>query len=212
MSQFMYLKVLYGPDLFFKDIKGKCNSKWMFLIISLLFGLILLSSTMSAYTVLSAFSPAQSVPLMMVSSFVGSVVTAAGGSFLSWIIYSAFFGTISHFLGGRGGIKELFHNTSFGFIPTLISQVLRTLMILLFVAPTASSLSSADEAITCFLTNPYTITVSVLDLFFLLWSANIWVFAVKHARNLTTRNAVITVAIPVGAMMTYSICQILRVI
>jgi hypothetical protein len=43
---------------------------------------------------------------------------------------------------------------------------------------------------------------------FMLWSANIWVFGLKHARNLSTRNAVITVAIPVLAYIAYTVWQL----
>ncbi|HDN68799.1 MAG TPA: hypothetical protein ENG23_04390, partial [Methanomicrobia archaeon] len=37
-----------------------------------------------------------------------------------------------------------------------------------------------------------------VGILFMLWSANIWIFGLKHARNLSTRDAVLTVAIPVA--------------
>jgi hypothetical protein len=42
----------------------------------------------------------------------------------------------------------------------------------------------------------------------MLWSANIWVFGLKHARTLSTRDAVITVAIPVLVYIAYSVWQL----
>ena len=38
---------------------------------------------------------------------------------------------------------------------------------------------------------------SIAGILFTLWSGIIWVFGLKHARNLSTKNALITVAIPV---------------
>ncbi len=41
----------------------------------------------------------------------------------------------------------------------------------------------------------------------MLWSANIWVFGLKHARNLSTKNALITVAIPMAVYVLWTIFQ-----
>jgi hypothetical protein len=49
----------------------------------------------------------------------------------------------------------------------------------------------------------------VLGLLFLIWQLVIWVFAVKHARDLTTRGGVISVAIPVGLYLLYRIYNLL---
>ncbi|VUT26934.1 MAG: Yip1 domain protein [Candidatus Methanolliviera sp. GoM_oil] len=46
-----------------------------------------------------------------------------------------------------------------------------------------------------------------INILFMLWSANIWVFGLKHARNLTTKNALITVAIPVAVYVLWTIYQ-----
>ena len=56
--------------------------------------------------------------------------------------------------------------------------------------------------------NPMMWLSSLIGMLFMLWSANIWVFGLKHARNLSTRNAVITVAIPVAAYLAYSVWQL----
>ena len=46
---------------------------------------------------------------------------------------------------------------------------------------------------------------TLIGILFTLWSANIWVFGLKHARNLSTKNAVITVAIPVGLYVLWTV-------
>ena len=49
--------------------------------------------------------------------------------------------------------------------------------------------------------------ILLIGLLFMLWSANIWVFALKHTRRLTTKNAVVTVAIPMAVYILYSVWQ-----
>jgi hypothetical protein len=49
----------------------------------------------------------------------------------------------------------------------------------------------------------------VIGLLFWLWSANIWIFGVKEARRLSIRDAVITVAVPVGIYLIYQLYNIM---
>jgi hypothetical protein len=51
----------------------------------------------------------------------------------------------------------------------------------------------------------YTWVSMAISALFLLWSANIWIFGVKQARNITLKQACITVAIPVGAFIIYTL-------
>jgi hypothetical protein len=44
---------------------------------------------------------------------------------------------------------------------------------------------------------------AVLSGIFLLWSANLWIFGLKHARSLTLKQAAITVLIPVAAYIVF---------
>jgi hypothetical protein len=43
----------------------------------------------------------------------------------------------------------------------------------------------------------------LISIVFLLWSANIWIFGIQNARNLSTRNAALCVAIPVVPYILY---------
>jgi hypothetical protein len=49
---------------------------------------------------------------------------------------------------------------------------------------------------------------TILGLIFTLWSANIWIFGVKYARNLSLKNAVITVGIPIGLSVLYTVLTV----
>ena len=50
---------------------------------------------------------------------------------------------------------------------------------------------------------------TIIGILLMLWSANIWIFAVKHARNLSARNALITVGVPVGLYVIYTITKMM---
>ena len=55
-----------------------------------------------------------------------------------------------------------------------------------------------ESVTTGMLSDPLTPISGIVGILFLIWSANIWIFGMKYARNLSTRNAVLTVGIPVG--------------
>jgi hypothetical protein len=52
--------------------------------------------------------------------------------------------------------------------------------------------------------NPLMQASSVIGILFTLWSAIIWIFGIKHARNIPIRDAMITVGVPVGVCILYS--------
>jgi hypothetical protein len=43
----------------------------------------------------------------------------------------------------------------------------------------------------------------LISIVFLLWSANIWIFGIQKARNLSTRDSALCVVIPVAAYILY---------
>jgi hypothetical protein len=54
-----------------------------------------------------------------------------------------------------------------------------------------------------------TLVSTAVGILFLLWSANIWIFGVRHARNLSLRHAILTVAIPVAAYIIYAVVMLI---
>jgi hypothetical protein len=47
--------------------------------------------------------------------------------------------------------------------------------------------------------------ISVISIVFLLWSANIWIFGMKNARQLSERDSALCVGIPVVVYILYTI-------
>jgi hypothetical protein len=63
----------------------------------------------------------------------------------------------------------------------------------------------SESLVTILATDPLAQIAGLVGILFTLWSANIWIFGMKYARNLSTRDAALTVGIPVGLYILYSI-------
>ena len=66
-----------------------------------------------------------------------------------------------------------------------------------FDVPSNLSGQAATQYIQQINSGPLVTLAAVLGIVFTLWSGLLWTFAVKHARQLSTRNAAITVVLPV---------------
>ena len=45
----------------------------------------------------------------------------------------------------------------------------------------------------------------VIGVIFLLWSANIWIYAIKYSRNLSVKHAAITILLPILIYIIYTL-------
>ena len=138
-------------------------------------------------------------PFGGVGAFVVSVVVY---SLVFWVVFAALFFGVSCVFKGEGKFKRTLEFVGYGYIPTIIGGLISAALVY-------NSVSTAQiEALAPLMTMMR--LSSAVGLLFMLWSANIWVFGLKHARNLSTKNAVLTVAIPVAAYVLYTVWQLLR--
>jgi len=142
---------------------------------------------------------------------IGSAIGAVIASFIAWLIIAAVFFGISCIFKGEGKFKRTLEFVGYGYIPTIIGGLISAVLVYNFVTTvqippiTITDPTEIQEVITPLMKSPMMLLSSVVSILFMLWSANIWVFGLKHARNLSTRNALITVAIPVAAYILYSV-------
>lgn len=118
--------------------------------------------------------------------------------FFIWFLLSGLFFTISHFLGGNGDFKILLSNVGYGFLPMILGSIIG----LIIGIATWGKISTVMELGEAFY-NPAITFSNIQGLLFLLWSANIWVFGVSSARDMTPKRALITVTMPVSAIIIY---------
>jgi len=113
--------------------------------------------------------------------------------FILWLLCTGVFYVISIFFGGEGSFKRCLEFVGYGFIPLIVLLWIRP--VILLTLPATIDFSSV---------------YSIIGIFLMLWSANIWIFGIKHARNLSVRNALITVGVPVGLYLLYRISMMYK--
>jgi hypothetical protein len=213
------LEVLTNPNKFFEArMKGEESLRIPVLII-LISGIIggisaFLITGMTMELLREALPPeAMGIASTIggISAFIGAVVV----SFVIWVVFAAIFFGISSIFKGEGKFKRTLEFVGYGYIPMIIGGVVSAIFMyhfVYYVFPTMSFPPLTDpaktaEALKPLLKSSTMLLSSAIGILFMLWSANIWVFGLKHARNLSTKNAVITVAIPVAAYILFSVYQ-----
>lgn len=210
-------EVLINPNAFFAARLKEAVRLKVPLLIVLLSGLI---SGFGAYIIAGvtiemlreALPPeAQSIAATVggISAFVGAVIM----TLLMWVVFAALFFGISWLFKGTGSFKRTLEVVGYGYLPTIFSGIIGAVIMYQFVAtaqiPYLTDPTELAEVVRRWIVeNPMMRLSSLIGILFMLWSANIWVFGMKHARNLSIRNAVITVAIPIAAYLAYSVWQL----
>jgi len=151
--------------------------------------------------VLPAFSGAlsgQSETIARVVTLIGAV----GGSlgvFGLWFIYAGSFHTISVYFGGDGRFRTLFLLTGWGFLPLLLQGAFGAAMLQYTLQHVTVPQDPArlEPFIQGLQTRPPLLVASVARLAVLAWQGLLWTLAVRHSRDLSRREALLTVGLPV---------------
>ena len=199
--------VLTYPDRFFGELSARDISLEMPFIIVLITGIVLGIDVAIVGPITEPLPPEGGVPFGGVIAVL-SVIAGLVISFGTWLLFAGVFYVISMLFGGGCSFKRCLEFTGYGLIPSTISAVI-------LLAATAAvyltvDFSSIDPQLVkeTFTQNPLIRASDSLDIPLMLWSAYIWTFGVKRECNLSTRNALITVAVPVGVYILYRISRL----
>lgn len=192
--------VLTDPDMFFSELSGRAVN------LTIPAGIVLISSLIDAILLVMIFG-------MIMRRFPGDMTqsgtdTAAPiiveliSGFAFWFIVAAVFYAISVLFKGNGSFKRCLEFTGYGFIPAIAASVIG-LAVIMVVLPTIQFPVESPELMTQTLMpqleqNPLMKTLPIITNLLGLWGAYIWIFGIRHARNISTRDALITVGVPVG--------------
>ena len=211
------LEVLTNPNGFFEAKKKEAESLKIPALIILISGLI---SGIAAYLMtgltlelLRETLPPEALGLATTIGSISAFIGALVASLIVWVVFAALFFGISSVFKGEGSFKRTLEFVGYGYIPMILSGIISTILMYQFVStaqiPVLTDPTAVAEMIRQWVTqNPMVRLSSIIGMLFMLWSANIWIFGLKHARNLSTKHAVITVAIPVAVYLVYSIWQL----
>lgn len=205
-----FLRVLFDPGRFFESRMRDEPSLKVPALIALVIGVIGAVSAALAANMFVGILPAEAQAIGVLMVGFAAVVAVIGG-FLMWFIYGIVFYIISMAFKGEGSLARTLEVTGYGFLPQIFGGIIGALLSYQIIANLTLPIARSPEEIAAvtenlahvIATDPLAQIAGVVTILFLAWSANIWVFGMKHARNLSTRNAALTVGIPVGLYIIY---------
>ena len=209
------IDILIKPDSFFaKRIASEENLKIPFLfvatagIIGAMYGFLVGSMTGRMF----AGAGAGMSQLISVTSLIGAFV----GVMLFWLIGSGVFYLISMAFKGTGTFNRTLESIGYGFIPQIFGSLITLAAALYYLpmvqVPVIRSLTDPvliQNAVTRLMNDPAMVELTrisaVIGIIFVLWSANIWIHGIRYARNLSFRDAALTILIPIIIYIMYTL-------
>lgn len=149
-------------------------------------------------------------PFFVVGYSIG-VFGALFGPFVEWLLVAAALFVISGHVGGTGSFRTTVRLAGWGFVPATIAGVIATAGITWAVV-TAGPPGDPTEVVSyiAHIRAHQVVQVSLaIGILLSLWSAILWTFAIKHARDIATTAAVLTVSGPVGLSIVWRLHQLL---
>ena len=193
---------LTNPDRFFAGISGRDSNLRIPAAIVLL-AAIATGIYIAAVDGVTTPSPSAAVPFTGISvatSVIGGLILMS----ISWLLYAGVFYAISTMLGGVGSFRRVFEFTGYGFVPAIIAPIIGLAAVM--AAYPGIDFSAIDPQLMkqTLMQNPLMKASDIAGILFLLWSAVIWIFGVKHACDISRRTATVTVVLPVAVYLLYS--------
>jgi hypothetical protein len=203
------------PDAFFQDLITKKESLGKPAVIIVAAGI-----AAGAYACLVGGLTAEMMAGIMAGMETIIVLSAFFGAlfftFIFWVIWSGVIFAISVVFKGNGSFKRTMEIVGYGYLPQVVGLLINSMVAYLFIpAVNVPKLSAAavqdpeliQEATKALMHDPsmmaLTQITSVVSIVFLVVSANIWIFGLKHARGLSLRDAAICVSVPVIVYIIY---------
>jgi hypothetical protein len=193
------LDFLFNPDEFFRR---RAEDPGMLPAVAILLVVGVVGAVGAVPTIQATFRALpQEAQAFSFIGYVSAVVGALLGPFVRWLLYAGAFQIISSALyDAEESFRDTLALVGWGFVPSILATAVSAVVaFLVFSSVTFPTDPQQIQAFTRELrTRPEFLVSSLLGVLFLLWSALLWVFAVKHGRDVTEREAVVTVAIPVA--------------
>ncbi len=209
--------ILIRPRAFFQNAIAEKESLKIPGFIVLALGIV---SAVYAYLIggLTGKMMAGLIPGMESIIAISTIIGALFGIFIFWGIWSGVFYLISSLFKGKGTFKRSLEFIGYGYLPQIFGALLTMIVAILYIpkviVPEIPAGAGQDpqliqEAVKALMHDPsmmeMTQIISIISIVFLLWSANIWIFGMKNARQLSERDSALCVGIPVVVYILYLI-------
>jgi len=202
------IQALVNPGAFFKKMDLAEESMKVPVLIVLALGII---GAVSAYPI-SALAmqmlPAEAQGFGTLILAIGLVLSIVG-AFIMWLLIAGIFYLLSMAFKGTGTFNRTLSYVGYGFLPQIVGGIISAALIYSFAStvriPPVTDPAMIEDAIMTMMQDPMLQISGIVGILFMLWSANIWVFAMASARSLSIRNALITVGVPVALYVIYAL-------
>lgn len=200
--------LLFNPSLFFSEkLKSEISFKYP-LLIMLVNSIIALGSSFIVMNKIMGSLPSN-VGSFKLIAILGGAVGALVATFIYWVILTGFFYLISALFHSKGSFWRTLEFVAYGFVPQIFSGVVGFIVLYALLPSLNTSLQNpqlfAVSIENMFKSNPLFLSSQVFGILCFLLSAYIWIFALLHARNMSIKNAIITVCVPVGLSLIYQL-------
>ncbi|HSA38198.1 MAG TPA: YIP1 family protein [Methanoregula sp.] len=212
--------ILFRPDAFFGTMMNEKESLKIPALI-VLAGSIVAAAYGYLIGGLTAKMMASTVPGIETIITISTIGGALVGTFIFWILWAGIIYALSFAFKGLGSFSRMLQVVGYGYLPQILGSVITLIAATQYIpkitVPTLSSAAMQDPAMIeqtmkAFMHDPamleLTQITSLITIVFLLWSANIWIFGAKHARQLSPRDSALCVGIPVVLYVLYLIYNI----
>lgn len=209
------LDVLIRPDAFFSNrVTENENLKIPALII--LTGSIV--AAINGYLIggMSAKMMADVMPgldmIITLSATAGALIM----TFIFWLIVAGVFYLFSSVFKGQGSFNRVLEVVGYGYLPQIAGSLITVVATILYIpritVPTLTKAALEEPAMVTQVTNAFlhdpammelTQITTLIAIVFMLWSAHIWIFGIKHGRGLSPRDAAICVGVPIVLYVLY---------
>lgn len=203
--------ILLNPDLFFNNKSNeKIDLKLPFFIV-LLNSLIAIIPAIFIIDKLKESMPSEASSYMLPGMIIGMIAGVIVGV-ATWIIMSAIFYIISSLFNAEGTFKKTVEFVGYGFIPKIFASIIG-LIILYIILPNmdiSTNLQMNEQNLQQIAGNtPLMWLYQITGFITAIWSASIWIFGIAHARKISVKNSFLTVIVPVGLGIIYSIYKLI---
>ncbi|WP_435153132.1 YIP1 family protein [Haladaptatus sp. DFWS20] len=189
--------VLFSPDSFFARRKSAPALVLPVLVVACV-GLLDVVEPLLAMVVLDANDPKNFLPTVV---GVGFVLT-----FVVWLFYSVAFYAISSLFDAEGSLRDTMAVTGWGYLPSIIHSALMLVVVAVELDPSSAGIAGPQPTMEMLAGGAVgSLLLRLVGLLFALWRAYIWVAGVQHVRNVTRRQAIVSVGIPVAIVIIPSL-------
>jgi hypothetical protein len=216
------LKLIFNPDEFFSELKGRdVKIRVPLLTFVLPFAVILSGYQYFIVNKLSQAFPEELSKFFLIGAYVGVIATFIG-VFAAWLIFAVILHGLSSFFGGKGNFRRTFEFTGYGFLPPLIGSLITVPMSCHYISkaqvPTISisqlqqNPNIVKSVISAMYPKNLVYSNLIINLAVTIWSLTIWTFAIKHAREIELRKAFICALIPTVLFTVIQIWKLLQLL